>query len=108
MTGLRRPHRPCSARLVAAAALGALVLASCGADATDFRRSAEDFIEGDTMSRQANTSFAGAACEQPPGVDRGTTFPCTATAADGARWRFEVTIVDDSNFEITGRAVTTG
>lgn len=106
MTGFGSPPRRCGASRIAALAIGTAVLAGCGADATDFRRSAEDFIEGDTMAGQANTSFAGASCDQPSGIDRGTTFPCTAVAADGAEWRFEVTIVDDSNFEITGREAT--
>ncbi|MFZ4718251.1 MAG: DUF4333 domain-containing protein [Ilumatobacteraceae bacterium] len=84
------------------------LLAACSADATDFQRSAAQFIEGDTMTRQANTDFRGAECERPSGIDRGTTFTCTATSTGGAEWRFEVTIVDDSNFEITGREVVAG
>lgn len=87
----------------AVAVLAVVLLAACSADATDFRTSAERFIEGDTMSAQAGTDFTDATCDQPDGTEVGTTFECTAVAADAVPWVFEVTIVDDADFQITGR-----
>lgn len=86
------------------AAAGSLaLLAACSAGRDDFRQSAEDYIEGDRIDEQAGTSFSDAKCDEPTSTEAGTTFGCTATAADGAEWRFVVTIVDDGNFEITGQ-----
>lgn len=88
-------------RWTAAASLA--LLAACSADGDDFQRSAEEYIEGDRIAAQAGTSFTDAACDEPASTDAGTTFACTATAADGSQWQFVVTIVDDGNFEITGQ-----
>lgn len=88
-------------RLTVGASLA--LLAACSADGEDFRQSAEDYIEGDTITEQSGTSFTSSECGEPASTEPGTTFGCTATAADGAEWRFVVTIVDDGNFEITGQ-----
>ncbi len=88
-------------RVAAVASLA--LLAACSADGEDFRQSAEDYIEGDAITEQSDTSFSSAECGEPTSTEPGTTFGCTATAADGAEWRFVVTIVDDGNFEITGQ-----
>ena len=106
MTGFGSPPgrhgRRWRAPLVVLAAGAALV--ACSADPTDFKVSAEDFIEGDTMAGQAGTEFTAARCDEPSGTDPETSFRCEAVAADGVRWEFEVTIVDDAEFEISGRA----
>lgn len=88
-------------RLVSGAPL--VLLAACSADGEDFRQSAEDYIEGDAIAEQSGTSFESADCGEPASTEPGTTFGCTALAADGTEWRFVVTIVDDGNFEITGQ-----
>ncbi len=80
-----------------------MLLVGCGADAGDFRASAERFIESDSMTDEAGTTFTDAVCEQPTSTEVGTTFRCTARDAAGANWRFDVAIVDDTNFQITGR-----
>jgi hypothetical protein len=81
----------------------AALVAGCGADSGDFRASAERFIEGERMASESGTTFTDAVCQEPSSTDVGTTFRCTAVDAQGAEWTFEVSIVDDSNFQITGR-----
>lgn len=83
--------------------LACLVLSACSADAGDFRSSAERFIEGAPMTDQAGTTFTDAVCETPASTEVGTDFRCTAVDATGTTWRFDITIVDDANFQITGR-----
>ena len=78
------------------------LLAACGADAADFQTSAERFIEGDRMESESGTTFTDAVCQEPASTDKGTTFRCVATDAEGTEWSFDVSIVDDSNFQITG------
>jgi hypothetical protein len=80
-----------------------IALVACSADADDFRASAERFIESDSMTDQAGTTFTNAVCEQPDSTEVGTGFGCTALDAAGTTWQFDVTIVDDTNFQITGR-----
>jgi hypothetical protein len=84
----------------------AATLAACSTDAEDFRQSAEDYLEGDSVTEQAGTSFSDAECGEPESTAAGTTFGCTAVAEDGTEWRFVVTIVDDDNFEISGQPTT--
>ena len=55
------------------------------------------------MTEQAGTTFTDALCDVPGSTEVGTTFSCTAADADGSTWRFDVSIVDDTNFQITGR-----
>jgi hypothetical protein len=85
----------------AALVLG-VILAACGADTADFRASAERFIEGDRMASESGTTFTDAVCQEPASTTAGTTFRCVATDARGTEWSFDVSIVDDSNFQITG------
>jgi hypothetical protein len=85
--------------------MGALV-SSCGVDAADFRASAERFIEGERMAAESGASFTDATCQEPASTATGTTFRCSAVDGDGVEWSFDVSIVDDSNFQITGRRTT--
>ena len=85
-----------------AAVAACVLLTACGADAADFRTSAERFIEGDRMESESGTTFTGAVCQEPASTTVGTTFRCVATDAEGTEWTFDVSIVDDSNFQITG------
>ncbi len=89
--------------LLTGALLTGSLLTACGADSGDFKSSAERFIEGDRMATESGTTFTDAVCQEPSTTSVGTTFKCAATDAAGADWTFDVTIVDDSNFQITGR-----
>lgn len=80
-----------------------VLLGGCGADTADFKASAERFIEGDRMTSESDNTFTDAVCQEPASTDVGTTFRCVATDAAGTEWSFDVAIVDDSNFQITGR-----
>ena len=81
--------------------LGVLLVA-CGADTADFKVSAERFIEGDRMTTESGNTFTDAVCQEPTSTDVGTTFRCVATDGEGTEWSFDVAIVDESNFQITG------
>lgn len=81
----------------------AVLLSACGADAGDFQSSAERFIESERMASESGTTFTDAVCQEPTTTDVGTTFRCVAIDAEGVEWSFDVSIVDDSNFQITGR-----
>lgn len=91
-------------RVVAAiaAACAAALLVGCADDPSDFQRSAERFIEGDQMTRQAGTAFSSAVCARPESTEVGKGFVCSATDASGNIWTFDVVIAADSRFEITG------
>lgn len=94
-----RRHRVAAA--VAAVCCTAL-LAACADDPADFQRSAERFIEGDQMARQAGTSFTDAVCARPASTEVGAGFGCSATDVGGNIWTFDVVIATGSRFEITG------
>jgi hypothetical protein len=84
-----------------AVAAGVALLGACSADEADFQKSAEAFIEGDTVAKEADTTFTDAACTKPDKVEPGATFTCTATDASGVTWNFDLVVKDESNFEIT-------
>jgi hypothetical protein len=88
-------------RALFAMAAGAALLAACSADSADFQKSAEGFIEGDVVAKEAGTKFTDATCTKPPKVEAGATFTCTATDADGTKWNFDLVVKDSTNFEIT-------
>ena len=81
----------------------AAFVSACGTDAADFRSSAERFIEGERMSSESGTTFTDAVCQEPTTTAVGTMFHCSAIDTEGVEWSFDVSIVDDSNFQITGR-----
>ena len=81
---------------------GVALLTACSADEGDFQKSAEAFIEGDVVAKEAGITFTDASCTKPDKVEAGATFTCTATDADGAKWNFDLVVKDESNFEITG------
>lgn len=80
-----------------------VVLAACSPDPKDFRHAAEAFIDGKEITAEAGTSYTGARCDEPSSADAGTVFHCTATAADGSAWTFDVTIQKNGDFEVIGR-----
>ena len=55
------------------------------------------------IAMAAGTTFTDAVCQEPASTSVGTVFRCTATDTEGVEWAFDVSIVDDSNFQITGR-----
>ncbi len=83
-----------------AALAGAALLVSCSADTADFQKSAEKFIESDTVGKQVGTTFTNAQCTKPAKVEAGATFTCTAKSADEMFWTFDLVVKDKSNFEI--------
>ncbi|MBI4935331.1 MAG: DUF4333 domain-containing protein [Actinobacteria bacterium] len=80
---------------------GVALLGACSADEADFQKSAETFIEGDTVAEEAGTKFTDATCTKPDKVEAGATFTCTATDESGTTWNFDLVVKDESNFEIT-------
>jgi hypothetical protein len=80
---------------------GATLLGACSADEGDFQKSAEAFIKGDVVAKEAKTKFTDASCTKPDKVQPGATFTCTATDESGAKWNFALVVKDASNFEIT-------
>ena len=85
-----------------AAIAGTTLLGACSADEGDFQKSAEKFIESDTVAEKAGTTFKDATCTKPAKVSAGATFTCTAVDASGATWNFDLVVKDATNFEITG------
>jgi len=84
------------------AGLALFALAACSADEADFKDSAEDFIESDTVEEQARTTFSDASCIEPESTDTGSTFTCTAVDADDVTWDFDVEITGDDEFNVVG------
>jgi ABC-type glycerol-3-phosphate transport system substrate-binding protein len=79
---------------------GVALLAACSADETDFKDSAEKFIQSDTVEQQLGTTFTDAECTKPAKVEAGETFTCTAKDSTGATWTFDLVVKDKSNFEV--------
>jgi len=80
---------------------GAALLAACGSTGpVDFGKSAERFIQSDKVEKPAKTTFTNATCGQPADTKAGSKFTCTATAADGSTWAFELVVKDAKNFEL--------
>jgi hypothetical protein len=87
--------------VVGLAIAGAAVLSACGnTGPVDFGKSAEKFIEGGKVEKLANTTFTKAACTQPSDHKAGSKFSCTASAADGSTWTFDMVVKDAHNFEL--------
>ena len=86
---------------VMALVAGALLATACSnSGPVDFGRSAEKFIQGSTVEKKANTTFTNASCSEPAAVKAGENFNCTATAADGSTWEFQMVVKDAHNFEL--------
>jgi hypothetical protein len=87
--------------VVGVAVAGAVVLSACGnTGPVDFGKSAERFIQSDKVEKQAKTTFTNATCTQPADRTAGSKFTCTATAADGTTWNFDMVVKDAHNFEL--------
>lgn len=84
-----------------AAALAAMVLllTACSPDEADFQKRAAQFIS-DEISEQLELD-SEVDCEAPASTDVGTTFTCTAKAADGTRYQYTAEITGDSNLTVT-------
>jgi hypothetical protein len=86
----------------AAAAVAALVLAACSPDAADFKSQAEKYIESREFSEDAGLlRYSDAECEEPESTAEDTRYTCTATAADGTQWRFNVEITGERKLEVS-------
>ena len=72
---------------------------ACSVDKTDFRKSAEKTIveQFDKQLKQKVT----AACAEPGSTKIGTTFECTATAADGVQVKFSAAITKENEVTVT-------
>ena len=96
----------------AAAVVAALVLAACSPDAADFKSQAEKYIESREFSEDAGLlRYSDAECEEPESTAEDTRYTCTATAADGTQWRFNVEITGASRAAsepVAGTRVGTG
>lgn len=90
--------------IIAAASTGIFLLAACSNDSKDFKQNAEAFIQSTEVETQAGTTFTGATCTEPAKVEAGQTFTCTAVAADGKTWDFNLTIKSANSYEITDGA----
>jgi hypothetical protein len=82
-------------------ALGAVLLAACGASAEKFSSAAEDFIEGEEVATWGQQEqFVNAICNEPASTDVNTTFQCTADGSDTHSYVFQVVIVGERKFRI--------
>jgi len=88
---------------VSSIAVIALAAAACSPDESNFKDSAEDFIEDEDgeIATQASLTFTDAACVEPESTEEGATFLCTATGSDGQAYEFPARISGDREFEIT-------
>jgi hypothetical protein len=77
----------------------ACVFAACSADKTDFKKSAEKTIIAEVDKQLHQTVTAD--CAQPSSTDVGTTFTCTATAADGTTMKFSAKITKKNEVSLT-------
>jgi hypothetical protein len=88
-------------RTMVAAALAAtgLLLVGCSPNEGDFQQKAAEVV-GDEIRQQLDLD-SEVDCEAPSSTDVGTTFTCTAKAADGTRYEFIAEITGDSDLTVT-------
>jgi hypothetical protein len=83
--------------------LGALLLGGavtgCSPDEGKFQTKAEQVVMEEI--RQQLGLDSEVECEAPSSVDVGTTFACTAKAADGTRYTFRAQITGDSELAVS-------
>ena len=77
-------------------------LAACGAaDVQDFQKEAQKFISNDKKVQECvGADVSSTTCEKPAKVEKGQTFDCTATLADGKTVVLTATITGDKNFVV--------
>jgi hypothetical protein len=87
-------------RLIAAvlAATGLLVM-GCSPDEGDFQQRAEEFVSDQIFEELDLDSEV--TCEAPASTDVGTTFTCSAKAADGTRYEYLAEITGDNGLTVT-------
>lgn len=93
-------------RRVAAVAVAAGVLASCGAGTREFRTQTERFIESRDMRDAQGHTFSSASCEEPSDTQVGSTFTCTALDEDRRDWTFTVVITEDQGVLVSDGALS--
>jgi hypothetical protein len=84
------------------AVLAVVALAACISQ-TNFRQSAEEYIEDPTqdVATQLGVTFDDAVCLEPVNKELGTTFECGAVGSDGATYNFTVEITGDRTFRVS-------
>ena len=90
--------------LLGAFAAGTVVLASCSASATDFKKAAEKAIN----DYKGTITFTKATCETPPDHNVNTTFTCVGTGSDGNAYNFVATITSKTKVEVASAPDTSG
>jgi hypothetical protein len=90
--------------LIAGGAGLLLFLGACSKDPdkSDFKKQTADFINknGGQVEEQLGTTFDGAKCDEPASTAVGTKYQCTATAADGTAYTFDVEITSKNGFTV--------
>ena len=86
-----------SRSFIAALAAGTVVLASCSAGSTDYKKAAEKAFTD--VSGEGSSAF----CDTPASANVGTTFMCTGTGADGTKFDLVATI-DKANHVLVNSA----
>ena len=89
--------------IVCAVAAGTVVLASCSASSTDFKKAAEKAITGSQGLKAGST----ATCDTPADNKVNTTFKCTGTDSAGNTYNFVATITSKTRVEVTGATADT-
>lgn len=77
-------------------------LTACGkADTNDFQKEAQKFITNDKKVEEfLGADVKATECAKPAKVEKGQTFDCTATMADGTTQVLTATITGDKNFVV--------
>lgn len=85
--------------IAAVLAATGLLVAGCSPDEGDFQQRAEEFVS-DQIQEQLDLD-SEVDCEAPESTDIGTTFTCSAKAADGTRYEYVAEITGDSGLTVT-------
>ncbi len=88
-------------KLLTIAALGTLGLTACGADTTDFQKTAASFLRGKEVEQKLGVKIVESSCEKPAKVEKGQTFTCTGKDANGVAYTFGVEITGSKSFLVT-------
>lgn len=94
-TAPNRRSRRNRTTVVGSVIAGVLILTSCSAGTSDYRRESETYLESEALAEEAGYRFSEAVCEEPDSTRKGTQFSCSAVDNDGDEWTFVVEITGD-------------
>lgn len=84
-----------------AAAFSLVGLGACSQGPGNFQENAEKFIKSNKDIEKAVGDVTSAKCDKPAKIEKGQTFMCTGTLADGSTVNFLATVTGSKSYEVS-------